>query len=60
MSFEVSNGHAESMRAKAILVTAKGMIGLSVLVFQVVSSNRTISLLEVRGTLLFETIGLVL
>ena len=56
----MSNGHAESMRAKAILVTAKGMIGLSVLVFQVVSSNRTISLLEVRGTLLFETIGLVL
>jgi hypothetical protein len=47
MGFEVSHMQAEMMKAKATLLTAKGMIGLSIHIYEVVSTSGTISLLEV-------------
>lgn len=48
MGFDVSNIQTDALKAKATVLTAKGMIGLSVQIYEVTSSSGTISLLEVE------------
>lgn len=48
MGFETVSVSSESFKAKATLLTAKGMIGISVQIYFILSSGRNVSLLEVR------------
>eukprot|EP00604_Paraphysomonas_vestita_P002240 CAMPEP_0174819346 /NCGR_PEP_ID=MMETSP1107-20130205/2518_1 /TAXON_ID=36770 /ORGANISM="Paraphysomonas vestita, Strain GFlagA" /LENGTH=423 /DNA_ID=CAMNT_0016032649 /DNA_START=273 /DNA_END=1544 /DNA_ORIENTATION=- len=48
LGFETSLVQSDALKAKATILTAKGMIGISVQIYVILSSGRNISLLEVR------------
>lgn len=47
MGFETTSVQSDSFKAKATNLTAKGMIGISVQIYFILSSGRSLSLLEV-------------
>jgi hypothetical protein len=47
MGFETAAVMAESFKAKATMVTAKGMIGISVQLYFLLSNGQNLTLLEV-------------
>ena len=47
MGFETASIQSDSLKAKATILTAKGMIGISVQIYFILSSGRNVSLLEV-------------
>jgi hypothetical protein len=47
MGFETVSVMAESFKAKATMVTAKGMIGISVQLYFLLSNGRNVTLIEV-------------
>jgi hypothetical protein len=47
MGYETAAVNNESMKARATMLTAKGMIGISVQIYLIMSNGRSVSLLEV-------------
>ncbi len=48
MGFDTVSVQSDSLKAKATMLTAKGMIGISVQIYLILSNGRNTSLLEVR------------
>ena len=47
MGYETASVNSETLKARATMLTAKGMIGLSVQIYLIFSNGRNLSLLEV-------------